>query len=175
MIILISLAFIIAIPLVAAFFLTKVYTIEREVVINKPSPQVFSFVKLIKNSEQYNKWVMTDPNARKSFKGQDGTVGFVYAWDSDDKNVGKGEQEITRIREGERIEYDLRFIKPFEAKAKSAMLVESITAEQTKVRWMFGGERNYLMRIMHFLLNLKKMLGNDLTTSLITLKSVLEK
>jgi uncharacterized protein YndB with AHSA1/START domain len=175
MIILTILAFIIAIPLIAAFFLTKVYTIEREILINKPSTQVFSFLKPIKNSERYNKWVMTDPNVRKSYRGEDGTVGFVYAWDSDDKNVGKGEQEITKIREGERIEYDLRFVKPFEGKAKSAMMVEPVTAGQTKVRWMFGGERNYPMRIMHFLLNLKKMLGKDLDISLVTLKSVLEK
>jgi hypothetical protein len=175
MIIVIFVAIIIAIPLIAAFLLTKEYTIQREIIIDKPKQDVFNFVKFVKNSDQYNKWVMTDPNVRKSYQGVDGTIGFVYAWDSDNKDVGKGEQEITSVREGETINYDLRFVKPFEGKATSAMTVEFLSASQTKVKWMFGGERNYPMRIMHFLLNLKKMLGNDLTTSLVNLKSVLEK
>jgi hypothetical protein len=175
MIIAIIVAIIIAIPLIAASVLSKEYTIEREITINKPKLEVFNFVKFIGNSDQYNKWVMTDPYVRKTYKGTDGTVGFVYAWDSDNKNLGKGEQEITKIRDGEGINHDLRFIKPFEGKATSAMTVESISANQTKVKWMFGGERNYPMRIMHFLLNLKKMLGDDLATSLTTLKHVLER
>ena len=39
---------------------------------------------------------MMDRNVKKSFKGTDGTVGFVAAWDSDNKKVGKGEQEVKK-------------------------------------------------------------------------------
>jgi hypothetical protein len=35
----------------------------------------------------------------KGIRGTDGTVGFVYGWDSKNKNAGKGEQEIMNITE----------------------------------------------------------------------------
>jgi hypothetical protein len=34
---------------------------------------------------------MMDPNAKMEYKGTDGTVGFISAWDSKIKYVGKGE------------------------------------------------------------------------------------
>lgn len=47
------------------------------------------------------------------FDGEDGTVGFVSGWKSNSSDVGSGEQEITGTTEGERIDYELRFIEPF--------------------------------------------------------------
>ncbi len=166
---------IIAIPLITAATLSKDYVIEREVIINKSSKEVFDYVKLIRNSENWSKWVMTDPNSKKTFNGTDGTVGFIYGWDSTNKNVGQGEQEITAIKEGERIDYELRFIKPFENKSNAKMTTEPVGSNQTKVKWYFMGERGYMMKLMHFLLRLEKMLGKDMEISLNTLKGVLEK
>src|SRR4051812_17891546 len=116
MTILIIVLLIIAIPLIMAATLSKVYAIEREVTIDKPCKEVFDYIKLIRNSENWSKWVMADPNSKKTSKGTDGTVGFIYGWDSENKNVGQGEQEIIAIKEGERVDYELRFIKPFENK-----------------------------------------------------------
>jgi hypothetical protein len=55
------------------------------------------------------------------------------------------------------------------------MITESSAGNQTRVKWIFDGLRNYPMKIMHLVLNLKKMLGRDLQTSLDNLKAVLEK
>jgi hypothetical protein len=49
----------------------------------------------------------------KSVRGTDGMVGFVYARGGNDQ-AEKGEQEIKNITEGERIDVEVRFIKPFE-------------------------------------------------------------
>ena len=43
--------------------------------VNKPKQQVFDYVKLIKNQEQYSVWVMKDPNIKIVYTGTDGTVG----------------------------------------------------------------------------------------------------
>ena len=44
-----------------------------------------------------------DPNIKTDFRGTDGTVGFISAWDSNNiKNVGKGEQEILNMVDGGR-------------------------------------------------------------------------
>ena len=40
-------------------------------------------------------------------KGVDGTKGFIAAWNSQNKNVGKGEQEITNIVENTLIDTEV--------------------------------------------------------------------
>lgn len=55
--------------------------IQRSIIINKPKQEIFNYVKSLMNQENFSKWVMTDPDMKKSFKGTDGTVGFCYAWD----------------------------------------------------------------------------------------------
>src|SRR5947208_3085155 len=130
MTVLLIIAIIVSIPLVGALFLTDEFSIEKEITINKPKQEVFNFIKIIRNSELYSKWVMADPNSKREFKGTDGTVGFVYAWDSENKQVGKGEQEITQVIEGEKINSALRFFKPFKGQAGSSMTTESVSAGQ---------------------------------------------
>src|SRR5690348_6071570 len=102
-IILLALGLLIVIILVVASLSSNEYTIERAITINKPKHEVFSYVRLLKNQDHYNKWVMMDPGMKKDHRGVDGTVGFIYAWDSNNKQVGKGEQEIKKIVEDERI------------------------------------------------------------------------
>ncbi len=164
---------IIAILLIAALFITKEYTVAREITLNKPKPNVFNYLKYLKNQDNYNKWVMMDPNVRRSFKGTDGTVGFVSTWDSDNKNVGKGEQEIKKIIEGERIDLEVRFEKPFKNTAAVYMTTEALGENQTRVKWGMKGKNPYPMNLMN--LFIPNMLGKDLQISLRTLKSVLEK
>jgi uncharacterized protein YndB with AHSA1/START domain len=168
--ILLAIAIIIAIPLVIAIFVKKEYEIEREVIIQKPRQEVFSYLKHLKNQDQYNKWVMMDPNIKKEYKGTDGTVGFVYCWASDE--VGKGEQEIKKITEGERIDMEIRFIEPFAGIAYTPFTTEAVSENETRVRWAMKGKSSYPMNIMNLFMN--KTLGESLEGSLATLKTVLE-
>ena len=98
-IILIIIIIIVVIILISALFVKKEYAVDKEIVINKPKQDVFNYVKYLKNQNQYNKWVMMDPNVRRNYAGTDGTAGFIAKWDSDNKNVGKGEQEIKKIKD----------------------------------------------------------------------------
>ncbi len=175
MYILLAILIIIAVPLIMASFLQSEYFIERSIVINKPAPEVFNYIKYLKNSVYYNKWVMLDPDLKKDYKGTDGTAGFIYYWDSNNKQVGKGEQEITAINEGNRVDYEIRFKKPFEGSSTACITTKQRTGNETEVSWVFKGNRTYGMKVMHFLLNIKKVLGNDLSISLHNLKTVLEK
>src|SRR5438128_148750 len=107
--ILLIIAFLVAIPLIIALFTKSEYTVEREITINRPNDQVFDYIKHLKNQENYSKWVMMDPGMKREFKGTDGTAGFIYTWDSKKDDVGKGEQKIVRIKDGERIDSELHF------------------------------------------------------------------
>lgn len=171
--ILVAVAIIIAIPLIIALFTKKEYAVEREIVINKPKQEVFSYIKFLKNQDNYSVWATQDPNMKKEYKGTDATVGFISAWDSEMTEVGKGEQEITNIVEGERIDFQLRFKVPFEATDNAYMTTKTIGENQTKVKWGFEGKMNYPMNFMLLFMDMEEMLGKDLKTGLVNLKKIL--
>jgi hypothetical protein len=173
--ILIGVVILIAIPFIVALFVEKDYAVERQIVISRPKQEVFNYIKYLKNQDHYSKWAMMDPNMKKTYTGTDGTVGFVSAWDSDNDDVGKGEQEIKMIAEGERIDYELRFLVPFESTSPAYMITESISDNETKVAWGFTGHMAYPMNLLIPLMSFEKIIGDDLATGLGNLKVELEK
>ncbi len=172
--VLIGLGVLIALPLLVASFVKKDYDVEREITVNVPKQEVFNYIKLLKNQDNYSKWANMDPNIKKTFRGTDGTVGFVSAWESENKDVGAGEQEIKKITEGERIDFELRFLKPFEAISPAFMSTETVSENQTKVTWGFSGHMDYPMNIMLLFMDFEQMIGDDLNTGLVNLKQILE-
>lgn len=169
-----ALAGIIVLLLIVGLFSKKKYAIERNITINKHRTIIYDYLRFLKNQEQYSKWVMADVNMKKSFRGTDAQPGFVYAWDSNDKQVGAGEQEIISFTENKRIDYQIRFTRPFPGVAQSYFLLESVGNDQTIVKWGFNSSMKYPMNIMMLFISVDKMLGDDLATSLKTLKSVFE-
>ena len=164
---------VLAIPLVVALFVKKTYSVEREIMIARPPHVVFNYLKYLKNQDKFSKWATMDSNMKKEYRGIDGTVGFVSAWESQNKNVGKGEQEIKKITDGKRIDFEIRFIKPFAAVANAYMTTDQMSRNETIVNWGFDSQMNYPMNLM-LLFNMKKKIGDDLTTGLMNLKNQLE-
>ena len=165
---------IIALLLILALFTKKGYSIHREIVIHKPKQDVFDYVRFIKNQDYYNKWVMMDPNMKKKFKGTDGTVGFIYGWNGN-KQAGEGEQEIKTLKDGERVDTEIRFVRPFAAVGYADLVLTSAPGNQTHVRWGMSSSMKYPMNVMMLFMDMDKLLGKDLETSLNTLKGILEK
>lgn len=168
-------AAIIALFLVVALFVEKDYKVVRQVEINQSKAEVYEFTKYLKNQNLYSVWATADPNMKKEYRGTDGEVGFVSAWDSEMDDVGKGEQKITKITDGERIDYELRFIEPFEAKDLAYMTFNAVGDSTTLVKWGFDGHMNYPMNMMLLFMDFDAMLGKDLEMGLQNLKVLLEK
>ena len=169
------LAGIIVLLLILALFTRKEYAVEREVKIDRSLPNVFDYIRYLKNQDNFSKWAAMDPAMHKSYRGTDGTVGFVSAWESNQKDVGKGEQEITGITEGVRIDYEIRFIKPFEAKANAYLTTVAVSENQTLVTWGFTSSMKYPTNLMLLFTNMEKAIGKDFETGLKNLKDVVEK
>ena len=174
-IILIVLVIIVAIPLITALFVKKEYKVERTVNIDQPKQLVFDYVKYLKNQNEYSVWSKIDPNMKTEFRGTDGTVGFVSAWDSSPvKEAGKGEQEIIKIADGERIDYELRFLEPMTATENAYMELMSNNETSTTVKWGFFGKIKYPMNVMLLFMDMDAMIGKDLEGGLSNLKARLE-
>lgn len=173
--IVVFLLILLAIPLLIALFIEKDYAVEREVDIARSNQEVFAYIKMLKNQGEYSVWQQMDPKMKRTYSGTDGTVGFISAWNSKNKDVGVGEQEIKKITEGKRIDFELRFMEPFEAKDLAYMETESKGEKSTTVRWGFNGSMNYPMNFMLLFMDMEEILGKDLQGGLDNLKNVLEK
>jgi len=164
---------IIAIILIIGLIAPKEYAVEREVVVNCPKEQVFEYVKSLQLQNEWSVWGDLDPNAVYTYTGFDGTVGFISAWEGN-KDVGKGEQEIVGIAEGERVDIDLRFIEPFESTADVYFTTESLSENETLVKWGMSGKMPFPMNLFLLVMNMDKSIGKDYEQGLENLKQILE-
>jgi hypothetical protein len=160
------------IPLGIAFFTRKNYYVKTSAVVNTTQQKVFDYIKMLKNQDSFNKWVMMDPEMKREYKGVDGTVGFIYGWNGN-KKAGEGELEIKAIEEGKSIDTEVRFVRPFPGLAHATMSTEALNNEQTKITWSNTSTLKYPMNIM--IPMIEKMLKKDMDESLAMLKAILEK
>lgn len=161
--------------LVAGLVMKKDFGLVREITIDIPKQSVFDYLKMLKNQDNFSVWAGKDPSMKKEYKGIDGTVGFVSAWESTLKDVGSGEQEILKITEGEKLDFELRFLKPMKATNFAFFTTEAVSENQTKVKWGFNGKMAFPMNLMLLFMNMEKMIGKDFECGLEKLKAILEK
>ena len=154
------------------FMLKKEVQIEEEITIAQPKEKVFEFLKYIKNHQQFGEWDKIDPEQERYYEGEDGTVGFLYGWKSDHEKVGHGELEISKITEDERLDFDLRFTKPFEANDTGYFSTESDKEQNTVVKWGYVGQLPYF--ILWFTPT-EEEIKTGFQKGLIDLKKILEK
>ena len=147
--------------------------IEKSIIINKTRSEVFSYLKFTRNQDNFSVWNMADPSMKKEHIGNDGTVGFIYRWDSENKNVGAGEQETTAIIEGERIDSALRFFRPMQNTGTTSFVISDGGNGSTRVTWIFDSPSKFPMVL--FAPVFRIMLGKDLGQGLKNLKVLLEK
>ena len=167
--------FVIMALLITALFVKKEYSVERDITLNKSKQEVYEYVKYLKNQGNFSVWSKIDPVMKTEYRGTDGTIGFVSAWDSDNKDAGKGEQEIIGIKEGERIDYEIRFFEPMKSTDNAFMTFRSVNDSSTNLKWGFFGKMKYPMNVMLLFMDMDAMLGKDLEGGLSNLKSILEK
>ena len=157
----------IALILIIAAFLPKTFHAGSEIVINKPSKEVFDYVKIIKNQANYDNWSRQDKNIIKDYQGTDGTVGFTYSWKS--KKVGDGKQVITKVEEGKRVDMDIFFNGSDEAN-KTFIQVTPVDSLSSKVNWEIDGKIPYPFNIMSLFYDMNK----DFKEGITRLKGIVE-
>lgn len=174
MIFLYIVAGLVALFIILAVIGPKSYNVSRSIAIDRSKSDVFSYIKYVKNQDEWSPWKKRDPNMKQEFSGVDGTVGFISKWDSDAKNVGSGEQEIMKIVENDRVETHLRFLKPWKSESNAYISVADTEGGKTEVTWGFSGKNKVPMNIFMLFMNMDKAVGKDFDEGLAELKRILE-
>lgn len=162
---------IIALVFVAALIMPKKHYVKRGILIHAPRQKVFDYIRFLQNQETFNTNAMEDADREKTFKGTDGTVGYIYAWKGN-KDAGEGEKEIIGIIDSESVEMEIRFVKPMKATARIIMETETVSEEETKLSWSNAGTLPVPINL--FIPKMQKHIATDMDKSLITLKAILE-
>ncbi len=165
---------IIILIIVLALIAPKSYAVSRSIVINKSSKELYEYLRFLKNHDEWSPWFERDPNMKKTNTGTDGEVGFVSAWESDHKQVGHGEQEITGLVDSQVINSELRFLKPFKSTSDAYLKMEEVS-NGTEFTWGFSGNNKFPVSIMMLFMNMDKAVGGDFEQGLAKLKEILEK
>ncbi len=160
-------------PYVVGLFLPRKYTISRETVVARPAREVFDFMKLLKNQERYSTYMRADPAMKTEYRGIDGTEGAILAWESKDRNVGKGEQEIKALEDGKRIEIEIRFAWPFQSADPLVTEIEEISPQETRIRNIYRGKIRYPYNLLVWWVMAK--VRENMQTSLDNAKAEMER
>ncbi len=164
---------IVGIIAILAIIAPKSYDVFRAVEVDKPKAEIFEYLRLLKNQDNWSPWAEKDPSMKKEFVGTDGESGFISKW-TGNKEVGEGEQELKKIVTNERIESELRFFKPFKSQSDAYLQLEAVSEDKTKVIWGFSGNNKFPISIMMLFMNMDKNVGKDFESGLSKLKGILE-
>lgn len=164
----------IGILIILALIAPKQYEVNRSIVINKSLPEVFQYLKFVRNQDNWSPWKKKDPSMRQESFGTDGEVGFIAKWEGN-KQVGTGEQEILHIEHNQQIKTQLRFLKPWKSVSDAYIRVTEVDTNQTNVTWGFAGNNPIPMNIFMLFFNFEKAVGKDFEEGLTSLKDILEK
>ena len=158
---------------VLGFVGPKTYQVERSATVNAPKEVVFPYLKSLQLVQEWSPWAERDSAMHNEFSGEDGTVGSTYKWSGNDQ-VGSGIQTITAIEENVKVETNLKFLQPYESESNGWTRIEDAEGGGSKVIWGFGGENNFMGRVMGVFMNMDKMVGPDFEYGLNKLKNILE-
>ncbi|PIB23641.1 polyketide cyclase [Maribacter sp. 4U21] len=156
-----------------ALIAPKTYNVSRTIEIDSPKANVFPYLKFLNKQSEWSPWAKKDPDMERKLTGTDGEVGAISCWNGN-KDVGEGEQEITKIVDGERVEGRLRFFKPWKSESNCYMDLEETASGKSKVTWGFSGKNKFPFSIMMLFMSMDKMVGKDFEEGLESLKTQLE-
>jgi len=152
--------------------MADMYKVERSLKIDAPPQELFEKTSNFRHWTEWSPWEDLDPDMKKNYHGEDGTVGSGYSWKGNRK-AGQGRMKISDLESPNRVTIDLQFEKPFKSQS---VTVFSLTpdGDGTKVTWTMNGNHNWMSKIMGIFMSMDKMIGKDFEKGLRNLKSVSE-
>lgn len=164
----------IALVLIIAAFSKKDFAVERTITVNKPLPETYDFLTSLEKQNQWSKWAQMDPDMKQTYIGTDKTVGFISKWESQHKQVGEGEQEIKKLVPNQRIENELRFMKPMKSVANAYFTVAAEGENHTRVAWGFTSRTPWPFNAFMLFFNMENAIGKDFDEGLSNMKKMIE-
>ena len=80
---------------------------------------------------------------------------------------------ITQSQPSELVRIKLEFLKPYKATNISEFKIQP-QGDQSMVTWSMSGENDFMMKAVHLVMNMDKMVGGQFEKGLADMKSIVE-
>ena len=171
-VIIIIVVVLVALLVILGLMSEKSFDVSRTATVNAPVDLVFPYVKSLNKMNNWGPWNEQDPTIQNTYEGEEGTVGSKSFWDSE--NSGKGEQEVTLIRDNEAVQTELTFNVPWgDSKSQGYFNLED-KGQTTDVTWGLRGENDFISRIFSVFMNTDEAVGPMFARGLENLDSVVQ-
>jgi Polyketide cyclase / dehydrase and lipid transport len=148
------------------------YRVSRSITIAAPAPVVFAQVNDFHNWSAWSPWEKVDPAMKRTYGGPPAGAGATYAWVGN-REVGEGRMAIAESHPSDRIRVDLEFVKPF-AGTSVAEFTFRPEGDRTVVTWSMTGDKNFIAKAIHLVMNMDRMIGDQFDKGLAAMKTVAE-
>lgn len=171
----IGIAVVVAIAAVLALAATRpdTFRVERSTTIKAPPGKVYALIDDFHQWQQWSPWERLDPAMKRQHGGAPKGKGALYGWEGN-KEVGKGQMEITEATPSSRVVIKLDFLAPFEAH-NTAEFVLVPQGDATTVTWAMFGPNLFIGKVMSLFASMDSLVGKDFERGLANLKAVAEK
>src|SRR5215470_708764 len=170
--ILVASALVVAVALVVVAWQPSTFRVARTTTISAPPEQVFAEVNDLHKWEAWSPWLKADPAAKTTYEGAPAGTGAAFRW-SGNKDVGEGRMTITESRPNDLVRLRLDFMRPF-AGTSIAEFRFVPDGNRTVVTWSMTGDKNFLAKAIHLVLDMDKMVGGKFDEGLAQMKAVAE-
>lgn len=172
-ILVVAVLIIVAAYLIAGFLGPKNFSVTRSTTINAPVEVVWDQVYYFSNFNNWSPWYEMDTTQKHIVEGEDGEVGSIMKWSSDNKDVGSGSQERIENVEHSKIVNILRF-EGFEMPATDTWTFNENEDGSTEVIWNLSGDLDFMGGVFFLFMNADKAMGPDFERGLEKLKNYTE-
>jgi uncharacterized protein YndB with AHSA1/START domain len=148
------------------------FRIARSATISSPPERVFAEVNDLHKWEAWSPWLKADPAAKTAYEGAPAGAGAAFRW-SGNKDVGEGRMTITESRPNQLVRLKLDFMRPF-ASTSVAEFTFAPDDNRTLVTWSMTGDKNFMAKAIHLVLDMDKMVGGKFDEGLAQMKAVAE-
>jgi uncharacterized protein YndB with AHSA1/START domain len=156
---------------VVGFLLPAKIHVERSAVIDAPPAVVFDLIDDFHDFNRWSPWAQLDPATRYTFEGPESGVGHRMLWQSDNRNVGSGSQEIIESVPDTLLRTHLDF--GAQGVATASFRLEP-TGKGTHVTWDLDTDVGSNLPMRYFGLFMDHMVGPDYEKGLDNLKRLAE-
>lgn len=163
----------IALLVIASFFTPKSLNVEKEIMINRATNEVYTEVSDFKNWTEWSYWFQLDPAMTNTFSEEMGQVGSFNEWKSDHQFVGDGKQTIVEVIPQEYIKMKMEFGN-MDGNDYALWKFKTNEDGSTQVIWSFEGQEMPFQYRLLSALFMKGMIEESYEKSLQNLKNYIE-
>lgn len=159
--------------LIAAYFASNVFIVQRQIIVEKPAPEIYQFVRFLGNHTSFSKWVTKRAAEKQGEIKGDGVVGFKQPWYNYEEKAGVGELEIKHLVTNSSVRLVHHYFKPVRGTGESEIILEKKSDSETLIQWRYYGYTKYPFNLITSVLNMDKIIGRDLDICLDRLNKTL--